>query len=258
MTASSYGGPPPGTADDSLSGGGIGEKKEQAQQVAGTAKEEGAQVAATAKDEALHVAGEAKQQAANLLDQALSEVEQQSVTQRDRLVDTLRTFSDDVEKMLAGEGASNGLAADLARQVAERARSVTQSLQGRQPGEILEDVRGFARRRPTTFLVGALAAGVVVGRLARGAKDSGAVGASHAHGAGGSPGAAQPQVAPTTSGVGGPPAGTAAGEPVVGVTAAPGTLPPSDSTETPLAPDAGPGPDLGTPPAGGPYGGAAL
>jgi len=32
-------------------------------------------------------------------------------------------------------------------------------------------VRGFARRRPGTFLLGALAAGIVAGRLARGAKD---------------------------------------------------------------------------------------
>lgn len=134
MTASSYGGPSSGTTDDSPSGSGLDEKKEQAQQVAGTAKDEGGQVAAVAKEEALNVADEAKQQAANLLDQALSEVEQQSAAQRDRLVDTLRTFSDDVEKMLSGEGGGDGLAADLARQVAERARGITQSLQGRQPG----------------------------------------------------------------------------------------------------------------------------
>lgn len=257
MTASNYVGPPLGTAEDSYSGGGLDEKKEQAQQVAGTAKDEGGRVASVAKDEALNVAGEAKQQAANLLDQALREVEEQSATQRDRLVDTLRTFSDDVEKMLSGQGGGDGLAADLARQVAERARSVTQSLQGRQPGELLEDVRGFARRRPTTFLVGALAAGVVAGRLARGAKDSGAIGGSSGTGAHRS-GAPRPEVAPTPAG------GTAAGHPTSGVTAAPGTLPPSDPAQTPLAPDAGIATDPGTaptaptaPPPDGPLGGAS-
>lgn len=219
----------------------------QAQQVAGTARDEGGRVASVAKDEALNVAGEAKEQVANLLDQAIREVEQQGVAQRDRLVDTLRSFSDDLERMLAGQGAGDGLAADLARQAAERARSVTQSLQDKQPGEILDDVRGFARRRPTVFLAGALAAGVVVGRLARGAKDSGAVGSQ------GTPHTTElerSQVAPTP-----PTGGTAAGVPTGGVTAVPGSLPPSDPYETPLAPDTGIAPDPGAiPPAGDPYG----
>jgi hypothetical protein len=43
-------------------------------------------------------------------------------------------------------------------------------LDGKEPSELLDDVRQFARRRPGTFLLGALAAGVVVGRLTRGAK----------------------------------------------------------------------------------------
>lgn len=137
-----------------------------------TGLQEGQRLASNAKDEARTVADEARRQATTLLDQARSEVEQQAAGQRDRAVELLRSFSDDLEKLLAGDGGQDGLAADLARQAAERARELTHQLADRQPGAILDDVRGYARRRPGVFLVGALAAGVVVGRLARGAKDA--------------------------------------------------------------------------------------
>ncbi|HKC26518.1 MAG TPA: hypothetical protein VKB75_00770, partial [Jatrophihabitans sp.] len=36
------------------------------------------------------------------------------------------------------------------------------------PGDLVDELRRFARRRPGAFLMGALAAGVVAGRLGRG------------------------------------------------------------------------------------------
>jgi hypothetical protein len=41
-------------------------------------------------------------------------------------------------------------------------------LEHREPGDLLDEVRRFARRRPGTFLVGAAVAGALVGRLTRG------------------------------------------------------------------------------------------
>jgi len=73
--------------------------------------------------------------------------------------------------MTQGGGPAPGLAADVAREVAERARSLGSRLDGREPGELLEDVRDFARRRPGMFLLGALAAGMVAGRLVKGATE---------------------------------------------------------------------------------------
>src|SRR4051794_9887559 len=67
---------------------------------------------------------------------------------------------------------TQGLAALAPRLVSERARQISTSIEGREPQEVLEDVRSFARRRPGTFLLGALAAGVLAGRLLRGAKDA--------------------------------------------------------------------------------------
>jgi hypothetical protein len=146
--------------------------KEQAQQAAGTARDEGKRVAGVAKDEAQSVADEAKNQARGLLADATSQVEAQSKEQKTKLAETVRTFGDDLESMTsAGEG-SDGIAGQLVGQVAEQAKILASHLEDREPRELLEDVRSFARRRPGTFLLGALAAGVVVGRLTRGAKDA--------------------------------------------------------------------------------------
>lgn len=142
----------------------------RASEVAGTASDEGRHVASVAQDEARSVASEATAHARGLVDQATAQVEEQSREQARRLAGTVRTFGDDLHSM--AEGSQGGMAADLARQVADRARSLSSQLEDREPRELLGDVKDFARRRPGTFLLGALAAGVVAGRLARGAKEA--------------------------------------------------------------------------------------
>ena len=182
-----------------------GGAKEQAQQAAGTAAQETKHVAGVAQGEAQKVVGEAKSHVQGLLGEATSQLEDQSRTQRDRLVETLRSLGDDLNGM-AGES-HGGLATDLARQVADRAHDLSSRVDGREPRELLDDVRDFARRKPGVFLLGALAAGVVAGRLTRGAKDA-------SNGATGSPAyAAVPQGQ-----------GTATGTPLAG-TGTPGTVP---------------------------------
>lgn len=133
--------------------------------------EEGRKVASVAAEEAQNVAGEATDQVRRLVEETREQARGQATAQRDRLVDTLRTFGEDLENM-AAQGGSSGLAAEVARQAADRARSISTSLDGREPADLLEDLRGLARRRPGLFLLGALAAGVVAGRLARGAASS--------------------------------------------------------------------------------------
>ena len=218
----------PSTAADPQSGG-SDDKKEQAKQAASTAKGEAQQTADTAKGEAGHVAGvakgearnvveEGKQQAAGLMDEAMSQVDEQARTQRDRVVETLRSFGDDLEKMASGEQPGSGMAQDLARQVADRARDFSSRMDGREPTELLDEVRSFARRRPGTFLLGAVAAGVVAGRLTRGAKEAKDQGPSGQ----GTP--VYDDVRANQAMGTGPAAGTAAGAPIGG-TGAPETPP---------------------------------
>jgi hypothetical protein len=144
--------------------------KEQVHQTASTAADEGKHVAAVVGEEAQNVAGQAKDQVRELMDETLGQVTDQSRTQLGRLVGTLQSVSADLETMASS--ADSGLASQLTQQVAERTRGLSTHLDGREPSEVLDDVRQFARRRPGLFLLGALGAGVVVGRLARGAKQA--------------------------------------------------------------------------------------
>lgn len=254
---------PSQTGADAESGG-SDDKKEQAKQAAGTAAGEAKQTAGTAKAEAGNVAGvakdearnvveEGKQQAAGLIDEAMSQVDEQARTQRDRVVQTLRSFGDDLEKMASGEQPDSGMAQDLARQVADRARDFSSRMDGREPTELLDEVRSFARRRPGTFLLGAVAAGVVAGRLTRGAKkakDQGSSGrgtpqyddvrANQAMGTGPAVGPAGTAAGAPIAGAGAPetppayPTGSAVGEPGTtmdqpGVTGTPGSTPRADN-----------------------------
>jgi hypothetical protein len=61
---------------------------------------------------------------------------------------------------------------EVARQAADRADRAADWLGEREPGDVVDEIRSFARRRPGAFLIGAALAGVVVGRLTRGAVDA--------------------------------------------------------------------------------------
>lgn len=154
--------------------GSTGGVKEQTRQAAGTAADEGKHLTSSVGHEAQKVTDEAKQQGKVLLDDAKGQLEEQSRAQRDRAVQTLSNLGDDLDRM--SSQADSGLASDLVHQAATKVRTLSNHLDGREPAELLGEVRDFARRRPGTFLFGALAAGVVAGRLARGAQ-----GASGAH-----------------------------------------------------------------------------
>jgi hypothetical protein len=143
--------------------------KDRAQRAAGTAKDEGAHVAETARSEAQQVAGEAKDKAADLLSEAKTQVDQQSRSQLQALATKLEDLSSEVDSMVEGSNVQ-GTVTELARQLSDRTRALSSKLNEREPKDLLEDVRSFARQRPGTFLIGALAAGMVAGRLTRGVK----------------------------------------------------------------------------------------
>ena len=141
--------------------------KEQAASVAGGAKDAAADVAGTAKEQVGEVAGEAKKQAQDLLGQARSELTDQAQTQQQRVAGGLHQVSDQLHALANGE-APEGPATDLAHQAAEKVSEVARFFENRDPGELLDEVRRYAQRRPGMFLVMALGAGVVAGRLTRG------------------------------------------------------------------------------------------
>ena len=123
----------------------------QAKETASTAADQGKRVAGTARDEAVNVAGPAAEQARNVMGEARQQVttqlNDQATTQRDQLSQTLRTFGDDLQRMAQGQGPAQGMAADLAQEVSDRVRALGSHLEGREPSQLLDDARDFARRR---------------------------------------------------------------------------------------------------------------
>ncbi|WP_432485920.1 hypothetical protein [Kineococcus esterisolvens] len=159
-----------------------GTAKEQAGQVAGTAKQQAGEVAGTAKEEAGHVVqsaqeqlsgvlGEAQSQAGDLLTELRRQVDEQSTTQRDKLASLLQQAGTELSQM-ARSSEGSGPATQLVRQAGDRVGAWGETLAGHEPRELLDQLRSYARRRPGTFLLGALAAGALAGRVTRGAQAS--------------------------------------------------------------------------------------
>jgi uncharacterized protein YjbJ (UPF0337 family) len=144
--------------------------KEEAQNVKAAATDATQQVAGTAQEQAGKVVSDVRTQTKQLAEQTRTQVSSQVNDQRDRAVGGLRSIGDELRGMSNGEQTqASGLVAQLAGEGAELTHKVADFIEQREPAELIDEVRGFARRKPGTFLIGAAIAGVVVGRLTRGA-----------------------------------------------------------------------------------------
>ena len=141
--------------------------KDEAANVGNSAREAGSHVAQSATDQAKQVVSETGRQARDLLGEAKGQVREQASTQQHQAAQQLRAVAGELSEM-AAKGGQSGLATQVAQEAAERVRGVASWLDQREPGDLLDGVRDFARRHPGTFLVGAAVAGVVAGRLTRG------------------------------------------------------------------------------------------
>jgi uncharacterized protein YjbJ (UPF0337 family) len=141
----------------------------KAAQVAGQAKEAAGQAATdvkdTAKEQAQRVAGEAKTQARNIVGDVRDRVGEQARTQTDQLVGSIRQTADHLDEMRGDR--PDTPAAQVVSRVADGGRQLADYLDRNGPDGVLREVQDFARRRPGAFLVTALAAGFVVGRLGK-------------------------------------------------------------------------------------------
>lgn len=163
----------PGIRPDPGGAPGSGTKqtvKNETAQVADTAKGGAQNVAGTAKSEVKRTTGEAQRQARDLLRQSQSELTDQAGAQQERLAGGLRTFSSQLGQMVDG-AEQDGMAAHLVRWASEKAEGAGQWLQQREPGQVVDEVKQFARRRPGVFLLAAAGLGVAVGRVARSMRD---------------------------------------------------------------------------------------
>ncbi|MGO4690778.1 hypothetical protein [Glaciibacter sp. 2TAF33] len=155
-----------GTDMSSGAGTSAGEVKDEASKLAGQAADAGQHVAQVAKEETKKVAAETGTQVKNLVREAGTELKDQAAAQQARVANGLRSVGTELSSM-AEKAENPGMATDLVHQVSARASSVADWLDAREPGSILEEVKGFARQRPGVFIALAAGAGILAGRLTR-------------------------------------------------------------------------------------------
>ena len=140
---------------------------DEAKSLASDTAQSGRHVAETAAGGVKDVTSEVTTQLRQLFDQVRSELDGQASSQGERAAGGLRSIADELKQM-ASSTQKQGIAGELAQQASDRAQSAADWLSERQPGDMVDELRSFARRRPGTFLLGAAVLGVLGGRMTRG------------------------------------------------------------------------------------------
>ncbi|MEV6412545.1 hypothetical protein [Kribbella sp. NPDC051718] len=195
------------------------------------------EVAASVKEKASDVASDAREQTRRLAGQTRDELVSQAGQQKERAAGSLRAVGDELRGM--AEHGQSGLGAQLATHGAGFANQAADFLQQHEPGELLDEVRRYARRKPGTFLLMAAVAGVVAGRMTR-ALSAGDPQASRPSGSGaqGHPDTGNGYSTPPSAPVSAPP---------VGRTTPPPPVPPPTTDVPPMPTPVAPDPDPGAP-----------
>jgi len=141
------------------------------EQTAQTARAEAGAVAESVKDETKNVAQEAKQQATHALHQVQEDVRCRANEEASKFAQTLHDTSRQLQSMVDASS-EQGFVASLVREGSGATERLATRLDQGGLDAIMADMRSWARRQPGTFVFGALAAGFVVGRLARNLGDS--------------------------------------------------------------------------------------
>lgn len=155
-----------------------GDDRGRAGQVASTAKDAAGDAAHTAGDQAKRVAGEATSQARSVLEEAKGQVSGLAGQARDELraqasdrgaqaADSLRNLSHQLRALVDGRPHEAGQLSDYVHEAHSRVSDLATRLDERGIEGALQDLSGFARRRPGLFLAAAAGTGFVVGRLVR-------------------------------------------------------------------------------------------
>lgn len=131
-------------------------------------RESAGHMARAAGTEAHHIARDLGDEGSRLFSTLGGEVRNQASMQQRRVAATLREISDEFAWMLH-DGSANGLAANLVERATVYSANAADWLDGRDPGDLVQETKRFAKRHPAAFLGIALGAGLVAGRLTRNA-----------------------------------------------------------------------------------------
>ena len=147
-----------------------GTAADQTREVAGAAKGAAGDVASAAVEKAAEVQQEAVAQVRNLVSETTSQVRTQAEAQTTKLAEGLAGLGDQIKALVDGRPEDADAIRDYLQQGADRLTAFSNRLQSQGLEGTIDDLQRYARRRPGLFLLGALGAGLGVGRLVRGAQ----------------------------------------------------------------------------------------
>jgi len=131
------------------------------------AREQGRELASTATDEARSMVDVSQHEGQQMLKDVRTTVHEEAEAQAHRALQSLRSVRADLHNMAEGNGPPSAPIVDVTEQVASQVGKLADRLESRGVDGSLDDLRGYARRRPGRFLFGAFAAGFLIGRVVR-------------------------------------------------------------------------------------------
>jgi len=128
------------------------------------------QVGDAVREQVSEITDEVATQGRRVVDDAKATLHQQAQTETERIADALRKVGDQLTGMLSGQAPEDGPVREYVEQASAKVNEFAGRLQQRGFDGVVSDAERFARRRPGVFLLGAAAAGALVGRMLRGVK----------------------------------------------------------------------------------------
>lgn len=141
--------------------------REQGQQVKGTAKDAASNVGGTAADRGRDVRRQAQGHAREIAGNAQSQLKGHAQDETQRAGAALSTAGTQLRALADGRVDEAGVFGEYVGQAADTVNRWADTINDRGFDSLLDDLRSLGRRRPGTFLLGALAAGVVAARFGR-------------------------------------------------------------------------------------------
>jgi hypothetical protein len=121
--------------------------RNEAAEIGRSATEHAGQVANVVGEQARQVASETTRQARHLLEEGVDQLRDQAREGQQKLAGGLRGVAEQLRQM-SDHAEGSVTVSEAVRQVSQRANGVADWLESRQPGDLLDEVRAFARRRP--------------------------------------------------------------------------------------------------------------
>jgi hypothetical protein len=139
------------SGDKPLSGGGAGNGHRQ--------------LGEKAKETAEHAIGQTRGMAHQLFGDVREAAEEMLDERKERAADSVHGVADALRRTAGNLKGENEAIARYAEQAADTVARFSDTVRERRFGDMIADLDDFARRQPTLFLVGAVAAGFIAGRF---------------------------------------------------------------------------------------------